>query len=81
MYLSPNGDGMTEKMGPGWKDERRWIVTVLDPFDLVGLVKGRDRKVGKFWEEEEEEEVQRGQELELEGQRRREAENGRVREC
>ncbi|KAK4099879.1 hypothetical protein N658DRAFT_508276 [Parathielavia hyrcaniae] len=50
VYLSP-ADGATEIMGPGYKDGRPVWVTVLDPFDLVGLVKGRDEsKARKFWE-------------------------------
>lgn len=27
-------DGVTERRGPGWKDDRPWIITVFDPFDL-----------------------------------------------
>ncbi|KAI9884471.1 MAG: hypothetical protein M1823_003744 [Watsoniomyces obsoletus] len=70
VYLSPNGDGVTETMGPGWKDERKWWVTVLDPFDFVGIVMGRDKKLGKFWEEEQE------REREAEERRKRDLEMG-----
>jgi hypothetical protein len=42
-------DGVTERVGPGWKDERPWAVTVVDPFDVWGLVKGRDKKT-QFWD-------------------------------
>ncbi|KAK4156827.1 protein RTA1 [Chaetomidium leptoderma] len=44
-------DGVTEVLGPGYKDGRPFLVTVLDPFDLWGLVKGRDDdKEARFWE-------------------------------
>ncbi|KAL6154166.1 hypothetical protein ACJBU6_07449 [Exserohilum turcicum] len=42
-------DGVTERKGPGWRDDRPWIVTMFDPFDLWGLVKGRDKKT-QFWD-------------------------------
>ena len=42
-------DGVTERKGPGWGDDRPWIVTVFDPFDLWGLVRGRDKKT-MFWD-------------------------------
>ena len=42
-------DGVTEVEGPGCVDDRPFIVTLLDPFDLVGLIKGRDRETA-FWE-------------------------------
>ena len=41
-------DGKTERKGPGWADDRPWIVTVFDPFDLWGLFKGKDKKT-QFW--------------------------------
>jgi hypothetical protein len=47
-------DGTTERRGPGWADERPWIVTVFDPFDLWGLVKGNDKKT-QFWDMTDEE--------------------------
>lgn len=50
-YLSAR-DGKTEVTGPGYKDSRPFLVTLFDPFDLVGLIKGRD-KDAKFWEVEE----------------------------
>ncbi|KAK3906252.1 protein RTA1 [Staphylotrichum tortipilum] len=43
-------DGVTEVTGPGYKDGRKLWVTVVDPFDVYGLVKGKDREK-KFWEE------------------------------
>jgi hypothetical protein len=42
-------DGVTERRGPGWADERPWIVTVFDPFDMWGLIKGGDKKK-QFWD-------------------------------
>ncbi|EUC43168.1 hypothetical protein COCMIDRAFT_101497 [Bipolaris oryzae ATCC 44560] len=42
-------DGVTERRGPGWGDDRPWIVTVFDPFDIWGLVRGRDKKT-QFWD-------------------------------
>ncbi|KAL3293276.1 Rtm1p [Colletotrichum asianum] len=43
-------DGVTEVDGPGWKDPRPFWLTVVDPFDLGGLVRGRDRSKDRFWE-------------------------------
>jgi hypothetical protein len=42
-------DGVTERRGPGWADDRPWLVTVTDPFDLWGLIKGKDKKT-QFWD-------------------------------
>lgn len=50
VYLAT--DGCTERMGPGWMDKRNFFVTLIDPFDLAGLVKNKEKKV-KFWEREE----------------------------
>ena len=47
IYLAQ--DGVTEIQGPGYEDKRFWLVTVLDPFDLVGLCKGRSLEA-RFWE-------------------------------
>ena len=49
---------MTEIEGPGFVDKgerkpRPLIVALLDPFDIVGLVRGKDRKTG-LWEVQEE---------------------------
>jgi len=41
-------DGVTELRGPGWKDKRNFLVTLIDPFDLVGLFQGVDKKTA-FW--------------------------------
>ena len=48
IYLSQ--DGQTEVEGPGWEDRRNFFVTLVDPFDLGGLIAGRDKKHAKFWE-------------------------------
>lgn len=42
-------DGKTELTGPGWEDKRPFLVTFIDPFDLFGLVTGKDKKT-KFWD-------------------------------
>ncbi|OAL01668.1 hypothetical protein IQ06DRAFT_375945 [Phaeosphaeriaceae sp. SRC1lsM3a] len=42
-------DGVTERRGPGWADDRPWLVTVFDPFDLWGLIRGRDKQT-QFWD-------------------------------
>ena len=47
-------DGVTERRGPGWHDDRPWPVTVFDPFDLWGLIAGRDKKT-MFWDMNDEE--------------------------
>lgn len=49
-------DGVTEVTGPGFKDTRSWLVSLLDPFDLVGLFKGRDKQT-RFWGKLQDEEV------------------------
>ena len=50
IYLSK--DGKTELEGPGWVDKRHFLITIFDPFDICGLIKGRD-KAEMFWETEE----------------------------
>ena len=47
-------DGVTERRGPGWDDDRPWIVTVFDPVDLWGLIRGRDKET-MFWDMSDEE--------------------------
>lgn len=44
-------DGQTELRGPGWVDRRSFVLTLVDPFDVVGLIKGEDQKT-MFWEED-----------------------------
>lgn len=48
IYLAK--DGVTEIEGPGYKDERGWIVSLVDPFDVVGIMNGRDKKT-RFWDD------------------------------
>ncbi|KAF6812553.1 RTA1 domain-containing protein [Colletotrichum sojae] len=48
VYLAE--DGATEVDGPGWKDPRPFWLTVVDPFDLGGVFRGRDRGQDRFWE-------------------------------
>ena len=47
-------DGVTERRGPGWDDDRPWIVTVFDPFDVWGILNKRDQKT-QFWDMSDEE--------------------------
>jgi hypothetical protein len=42
-------DGVTERRGPGWTDDRPWIVTIFDPFDVHGMLTGKDKKT-QFWD-------------------------------
>ncbi|KAL8720331.1 MAG: hypothetical protein Q9225_002793 [Loekoesia sp. 1 TL-2023] len=50
IYLSK--DGTTERLGPGWEDRRFLLITIIDPFDIVGLFVKRDKE--KFWDREHE---------------------------
>lgn len=44
-------DGVTEVRGPGYKDGRPFVVTLLDPFDIWGLIKEKGKaKEKQFWE-------------------------------
>ena len=47
IYLAQ--DGVTEIEGPGYEDRRRFIITLLDPFDVVGIMKGSSME-NRFWE-------------------------------
>jgi len=47
VYLAQ--DGVTEITGPGYKEGRKFFVTIIDPFDLWGLVRGRDKQT-RFWD-------------------------------
>jgi hypothetical protein len=42
-------DGVTEIEGPGYEDTRTFLVTLIDPFDLIGMMKGKNME-RKFWE-------------------------------
>ena len=50
-YLDPV-DAKTERMGPGFgkADKRHFILTIIDPFNLYGVVTGRGMTSDKFWE-------------------------------
>ncbi|GAW26147.1 putative rta1 domain protein [Rosellinia necatrix] len=50
VYLAK--DGVSEIMGPGYKEDRGFVATLLDPFDLMGMMKGRD-KATRFWDEQQ----------------------------
>ncbi|KZL81673.1 rta1 domain protein [Colletotrichum incanum] len=47
VYLAQ--DGVTELEGPGFKDDRNWCLILMDPFDVIGLVKGTNKSM-KFWQ-------------------------------
>lgn len=47
IYLATNG--VTEIEGPGYDDHRPVILTLIDPFDIVGLIKNKGRQE-KYWE-------------------------------
>ncbi|KAI0503325.1 RTA1 like protein-domain-containing protein [Xylaria bambusicola] len=51
LYLAK--DGITEILGPGYKEDRGFVATLLDPFDVYGMIKGRD-KTTRFWDEQNE---------------------------
>lgn len=42
-------DGKTERLGPGWIDRRSQWQTFVDPFDVKGMLGGRESHV-RFWE-------------------------------
>lgn len=50
VYLAK--DGITEITGPGYKQERNFFVTLFDPFDLYGMIKGKDKET-RFWDDNE----------------------------
>ncbi|KAL8916137.1 MAG: hypothetical protein Q9172_006434 [Xanthocarpia lactea] len=50
IYLSK--DGVTQRLGPGWLDKRHFVLTIIDPFDVGGLFKKKDKC--KFWDNENE---------------------------
>jgi hypothetical protein len=43
-------DGVTEVTGPGYDDKRPFWVTLVDPFDLAGTIKGMKNGGDRFWE-------------------------------
>ncbi|OKP13883.1 hypothetical protein PENSUB_458 [Penicillium subrubescens] len=50
IYLAK--DGVTEIEGPGYDDPRPWFVTLVDPFDVYGLIVHHGKKE-KYWESSE----------------------------
>lgn len=50
IYLAE--DSITEVKEPVFQHKRRRWITIVDPYDLVGLCMGRDKK-GKYWENHE----------------------------
>ncbi|KAK3678427.1 hypothetical protein LTR78_001724 [Recurvomyces mirabilis] len=62
IYLDPVNNE-TDRLGPGFSkaDKRPIWATVLDPFNLTGILSGKGMAVQKFWEEENA--VHNGQEL------------------
>lgn len=48
IYLAT--DGVTEVEGPGFLDPRPFWQTLIDPFDIHGLIKGKSSQMDKFWE-------------------------------
>ncbi|KAF4625407.1 hypothetical protein G7Y89_g12762 [Cudoniella acicularis] len=46
IYLAE--DGITEVVGPGYEDLRFFIIAMVDPFDLIGLLMGRHKRE-EFW--------------------------------
>jgi hypothetical protein len=49
VYLAK--DGITEIEGPGYKEDRNFFLTLVDPFDLWGLARGKDNKT-RFWDDD-----------------------------
>lgn len=49
VYLAK--DGVTEIMGPGYKQDRNFFATLVDPFDVYGMLKGRDKET-RFWDQD-----------------------------
>lgn len=47
MYVQT--DGVTELVGPGWSDERRWYWVLLDPLGLADYFRA-DKNSLKFWD-------------------------------
>lgn len=46
-FLAP--DGVTERVGPGWEDNRHPLLKIFDICDFVGLVRRQDKK-NRYWE-------------------------------
>lgn len=52
IFLDPI-DGKTERVGPGFSkaDKRPLLITILDPFNLYGILSGKGMVLNRFWEE------------------------------
>ncbi|GAM82625.1 hypothetical protein ANO11243_006070 [Dothideomycetidae sp. 11243] len=52
VFLDPT-DRTTERLGPGFAkaDRRLWLITILDPFDILGKMKGKKTICDPFWDE------------------------------
>jgi hypothetical protein len=48
VYLAQ--DGKTEVEGPGWKDDRGFIMTVCDPCGMMNMGTRKEEKKAPFWE-------------------------------
>lgn len=46
LFLGRDG---VEREGPGWQDNRPFLVKFCDPIDIWGLIKGRDKST-RFWD-------------------------------
>lgn len=46
IYLTE--DGTSEIVGPGYEDVRFFLIAMVDPFDVIGLILGRNR-TKEFW--------------------------------
>ena len=44
-------DGKTELQGPGWEDGRGYLLSLVDPFNIGGLIRGEDKR-NRFWEKD-----------------------------
>ncbi|KAI5925611.1 RTA1 like protein-domain-containing protein [Camillea tinctor] len=44
-------DGATEVTGPGYQDDRGLLASLMDPFDLYGMIKGK-KQTTRFWDED-----------------------------
>ena len=54
IFLDPI-DGKSERLGPGFgkADKRPLLVTIIDPFNLYGIISGKGMKMHNFWEEQQ----------------------------
>lgn len=48
VYLAK--DYETEIMGPGYKEQRPFLATLCDPFDMMGMIQGKKDKTDRFWD-------------------------------